>query len=105
MPQPPKTVSSARCYNHPTREAVAICTVTGHPYCRECIVEHEGRMVSAAVVAELLSRVPEKKRPWHLPLRRILVSAAGLLLLAYGFYLLGRILLAIPSRFHDGLFW
>lgn len=105
MDAPRTPLAQARCYNHPAREAVAICTVTGNPFCRECIVEHEGKMVSAEIVAQCLPVAEEAKSSWRGAALRALLSALALLLLAYGFYLLGRILLAMPNRFHEGVLW
>ncbi len=98
-------LSRSRCYNHPTREAVALCTVTGKPFCRECIVEHEGRMVSAEVVAGLLKKKDGPTRVWWKTPFQWCATALSFLLLCYGFYLLGRILLQIPARFHEGNYW
>ena len=99
------SISRSRCYNHPTREAVALCTVTGKPYCRECIVEHEGKMVAAHVVADLLAEPEQTSDSRWKRGRQWLVSGISLLVLWYGFFLLGRLLLSIPSRFHEGNFW
>lgn len=101
----PTSISHSRCYNHPTREAVALCTVTGRPYCRECIVEHKGKMVAAEVVAELLAEREDSGERWWKGGLRWMVAGLSFLVLWYGFYLLGRILLNIPGRFHEGNFW
>jgi hypothetical protein len=36
-----------RCWNHEHREAVCRCPECGRPYCRECVSEHETRLLCA----------------------------------------------------------
>lgn len=102
MPSMPQPVARMRCYNHPLREAAALCTVTGKPFCRECIVEHEGRMVSAAVVAELLAKKEKKAGGWWAGAVSWLVAGCSLFLIVWAFMLLGKILTSLPHAFHEG---
>jgi hypothetical protein len=37
-----------RCWNHEEREASCRCPACGRSYCRECVSEHEGRLLCAA---------------------------------------------------------
>jgi len=37
-----------RCWNHEAREAVCRCPQCGRSYCRECVTEHESRLLCAA---------------------------------------------------------
>jgi hypothetical protein len=98
------TPQRALCLNHPRREAAARCTSCGQPFCRECVTEFEGRMVCSACHRQK-SQVKEK------PLRdRALITASlqfiiGLVLLWLGAWVLGRVLLSIPSEFHEGTTW
>jgi hypothetical protein len=93
------------CLNHHEREAVARCPGCGHFYCRECISEHDDRIICAACLRKLL-RPAEKK---HSPALRWLVRAAAfgfsLMIGWLAFYLVGRILLNIPTSFHNGTIW
>jgi len=43
-----------RCLNHTFREAVARCPECGHYFCRECITEHEDRVVCASCLRKLV---------------------------------------------------
>jgi hypothetical protein len=36
------------CWNHEAREAACRCPACGRSYCRECVSEHEGRLLCAA---------------------------------------------------------
>jgi uncharacterized paraquat-inducible protein A len=94
-----------QCLNHPAREAAARCPECGHFYCRECIAEHDGRVICAACLHRLL-RAPRPPRP-AAPAWLSRATAFGLSL-AFGwlaFYLVGRILLSIPASVHDGTLW
>jgi hypothetical protein len=37
-----------RCWNHEAREAVCRCPQCGRSFCRECVTEHESRLLCAA---------------------------------------------------------
>jgi len=37
-----------RCWNHEAREAVCRCPECGRSFCRECVTEHEARLLCAA---------------------------------------------------------
>lgn len=98
------TLHRAVCLNHPRREAAARCTACGRPFCRECVTEFEGRMVCSACHREKLQVKEKPKRDWAI-LTAGLQGAAGLGLLWLGAWLLGRVLLSIPSEFHEGITW
>src|SRR5580658_10096129 len=40
-----------RCWNHEAREAACRCPACGRSYCRECVSEHEGRLLCAACLS------------------------------------------------------
>jgi hypothetical protein len=94
----------ASCLNHPRREAAARCTSCGRPFCRECVTELEGRMVCGACHREK-SQVKEKPRRDWAPVTAGLQLIVGLGLLWLGAWVLGRVLLSIPSEFHEGTTW
>src|SRR2546429_9979935 len=51
-----------RCFNHALREAAARCPECGHFYCRECITEHEDRVICANCLAKLAApRLMERR--------------------------------------------
>ena len=93
-----------RCLHHPTREAVARCPECHHSYCRECVVEHEERVLCATCVKKILSR-EGKSKAWGARLLGATHLLLSFLLLWIVFFALGRILLAIPSDFHEGEVW
>ena len=94
----------AVCLNHPRREAAARCTSCGQPFCRECVTEFEGRMVCGACHRAKVQVKEKPKRDWAM-LSATFQLVLGLALLWLGTWLLGRVLLNIPSEFHEGTTW
>lgn len=67
------------CWNHETREAVCRCPGCGRSYCRECVTEHEARLLCAACLRKSLPEAaPERRFVGRVP--RVLLLAGGLLL-------------------------
>ena len=93
------------CFNHSRREAVARCPLCSRFFCRECVTEHEGRMLCTTCLSGLVRSTPKTRRPWRIWLSSLLQGGFGLLLLWIVFYLIGRLLLAIPHSFHEGTIW
>jgi len=94
-----------RCLHHPQREAVARCLQCTRFFCRECIVEHEARVICAGCLARIAS-APATAPKWRL--RALLPASgagAGLLIAWLVFYFLGRALLEVPDDFHASKLW
>jgi hypothetical protein len=86
------------CFLHPEREAAARCPACRRAFCRECVTEHEGRVLCAPCLSAAAS-------PAAAPRRRLagpLAAAAGLLAAWLFFFLLGRLLVALPSPVGEG---
>ena len=97
-------LSLQRCFNHLAREAVARCPSCAQFYCRECITEHDDRVICAACLRKL-AHVPLTQRTGFLLLFRVGQGLMGLLLVWFFFYLLGETLLGLPTSFHEGTLW
>jgi hypothetical protein len=93
-----------RCFNHAAREAVARCPECGHFFCRECITEHDDRVICAACLKKL-ARAPLLRRPGFAWAIRAVQCAFGIFVVWFFFYLVGEGLLALPSSFHEGTLW
>jgi hypothetical protein len=93
-----------RCFNHAGREAVARCPECTQYFCRECITEHEDRVVCSACLKKL-ARVPLTKRPAFTKFLKIAQCAAGIVVAWFFFFLIGDALLKIPASFHEGTLW
>lgn len=98
-------LDEARCFNHPDRVAVAKCPGCSRFFCRECVTEHEGKMMCRECIE--MSLVSEEKSPSGVSLINMIPFACavlGLLALLLFFVLFGKIVGAIPSEFHSGTF-
>lgn len=96
-----------QCTLHPQREAAARCSSCAGFFCRECVTEHDLRMLCARCLRETASsKEPTKKhRSLLAPPAVFLQLGLGAALLWFSFYLLGRLLLAVPANFHEGTLW
>ena len=99
-----QTLASQRCLNHPEREAVARCPECSRFFCRECITEHDDRVICAACLKKLAKKqdAAPGRRANLWPLAQ---AASGLCMAWFVFYVIGRLLLAAPSEFHDQSLW
>lgn len=93
-----------RCMNHGQREAVARCPECSHFFCRECIAEHEGRVVCANCLAGLV-KASGGRRTARYRLAHLLPFIAALLFIWICFLSLGQALLSLPDAFHSGEVW
>lgn len=97
-------LASRRCHNHRGREAAARCPQCGRFFCRECVTDHDDRLLCAAC----LKRASGPGRGLRAPLQALAGAcqlALGTLIMWVVFYQLGRWLLSLPSAFHDGSIW
>jgi hypothetical protein len=93
-----------RCFNHSRREAAARCPECRHHFCRECITEHEDRVICASCLRKLVKGSSSARRGFANVARAIQVLA-GLVTVWFFFYLFGQTLLSIDSSFHEGTVW
>lgn len=99
--------ATRKCVRHTEREAVARCPSCGGDFCRECIVEHDGRVLCANCLAKTLTASDAAKAPvaWSRRSGDAAVTLACVLLLWIAFYGFGQFLKAIPPRVHEGTVW
>jgi hypothetical protein len=99
-----KTLSAQRCYNHAQREAAARCTECQRFFCRECVSEHDHRVICSSCL-EKLAR-PARKAGGRLAVARdLFLFLAAFFLMWIVFFTCGKALLALPSSFHEGAVW
>src|SRR4029434_10960446 len=98
------SLTEQRCLNHALREAVARCPECTRFFCRECITEHDDRVICAACLRKL-ARVPLLRRRGLPRTFRTAQVMLGLLAAFLFFYLIGNALLSIPASFHEGELW
>jgi hypothetical protein len=96
----PATLHRQRCWNHASREAVCRCPSCSRFFCRECVTEHDERLLCAACVLKAVTA----QKPTHSWRRRWLLraaAAAGLALAWTAFYGAGRALSEISARIRE----
>jgi hypothetical protein len=87
-----------RCWRHSSREAVARCPECARFFCRECVVEHVGRMICS----DCMARKATAAAAGRFSTARWSFFAAGGFLLAWViFYYLGVMLARVPSDFFE----
>ncbi|MBF0530347.1 MAG: rhomboid family protein [Deltaproteobacteria bacterium] len=96
--------SRLRCFHHPSREAAARCLECHRNFCRECVTEHEGRLLCATCLDKRLKPKRERSRRWGAAIR-IIHLLLGLWLAGTFFYYTGQALMQIPESFHEGTIW
>jgi hypothetical protein len=99
-----QSLAYQRCFNHGEREAAARCPECGQFFCRECITEHEDRVICAACLGKL-ARIPLMKRKGLIGVRLACQCLLGVIVAWFFFYLVGESLLALPTSFHEGKLW
>ena len=99
-----QSLAHQRCFNHATREAVARCPECKQFFCRECVTEHEDRVVCSACLKKLTHK-PLAQRLAFAQIFWLAQCALGLLIAWYFFFLIGEGLLKLPSSFHEGTLW
>lgn len=101
------TLAQQRCFHHALREAVARCPECRRYYCRECITEHEERLICSSCL-RLLAAPPERPG-WRLRLgwmaAALVPGLLGIIAAWFFFYAIGAMLLSVPTSFHDGSLW
>lgn len=98
-------VARQRCFHHPAREAVARCPACRRFFCRECVTEHDDRMLCSSCLARETTSKTFHRGRWWARWWPWLQGGGGLALIWVLFYLLGWMLLAIPHEFHEGAVW
>ena len=99
-----RDIAQQRCLLHWQREAAAKCPSCLRYFCRECVTEHEGRMICSSCLRKIVPTEQQRRHPFR-GFFRALQMAAGIVTLWIFFYYLGQILLELPASFHEGTMW
>ncbi|MBV8819912.1 MAG: hypothetical protein JO022_16230 [Acidobacteriaceae bacterium] len=86
-------VFTQRCLLHSAREAVARCPQCRNYFCRECVTEHDQRLICTACLKRI-SLQPAKKRALGL---EPFAPALGFLFAWIAFYFIAWVLSRLPS--------
>ncbi len=93
-----------RCWNHEAREAAVRCPLCKRHFCRECVTEHDERLLCAGCLNKLVRRGSRNRGrlAWA---RRALSCAFGMLVAWVVFYTMGQLLPQIPTPPEEGAAW
>ena len=85
------------CWNHETREAVCRCPECGRTFCRECVTEHEARLLCARCLETQAqsSGAAHRRKPGT---TGVWMAVAGLFLAWILFYGAGQALILVTGR-------
>src|SRR6185295_1756171 len=93
----PTPIIHQRCWNHEAREAVCRCPGCGRSYCRECVTEHDARLLCRSCLAGLAGAT----RIRGAGMRRMLPAAmalGGILLAWVVFYAAREAVVLLSAR-------
>jgi hypothetical protein len=101
----PENVAHQHCWNHSVRGAVCRCPICQRPFCRECVSEHDARLLCATCI-KAASLTPVQARRRTAPLFLAAMALASTLLAWIIFFSLGQIIMesvtvADRSAWHD----
>lgn len=97
-------LAKQRCNHHAHREAAARCPVCSRYFCRECVTEHDGRVLCAPCLHTLLHLSDGPRQGWRRGVRCV-SAVASFVMLWLLFYGLAQALLSLPYTFHEGTLW
>lgn len=97
-------LAAQRCQHHAQRQAVARCPACGRYFCRECVTEHDGRVLCAACLHALLHPAEGARQGWRWG-GRCVSAAVSFAMLWLLFYWLAQGLLSLPEIFHEETSW
>jgi hypothetical protein len=98
------TIVHERCFNHALREAVARCPECRQSFCRECVIEHDDRVLCASCLKKVAAVAFSTRRAFT-GVIHLTQCVVGLLITWFFFFLIGEMLLRLPSTFHEGGLW
>lgn len=97
------SLSDQKCFNHALREAVARCTECRNFYCRECITDHEKKLICTSCLEQ--REIAEQKSTARFSIAKPFFTLVACFVLFLMFYAFGETLLLMPDSFHDGTIW
>jgi hypothetical protein len=86
-----------RCWNHEGREAVCQCPGCSRSFCRECVTEHEARLL-CAVCLEVEFRTGRPRRSVMSGAAIATLALASLLFTWAIFFCLGEAIMSLNAR-------
>ena len=96
--------SQRRCHNHRERQAACRCPGCGFDFCRECVTEHDERLLcSRCMLQSTAGHAHRRARGGVLP--RIGIGLAGILAAWMFFFLVGEFATTMLAPKHEVQTW
>lgn len=92
-----ENVAQQHCWNHAVRGAVCRCPVCHRPFCRECVSEHEARLLCAICIQASVAGSDRGRSRRGSPLLFTAMALASTLLAWAIFFSLGQIIMESVS--------
>jgi uncharacterized paraquat-inducible protein A len=99
----PSSVAKRRCRNHIERQAACRCPGCGFDFCRECVTEHDERLLCSRCMAQLTGSIQEPSR--SAALRTLAQAVAGIVAAFLFFFLAGELTSMVVSPSHEVRAW
>jgi len=97
-------ITHERCFNHALREAAARCPQCRRYFCRECVTEHDDRVLCTSCLKQSPA-LPHSRGRQMARLVKVICCIAGLLTTWFFFFMFGDMLTSMPSKFHKAVLW
>ncbi len=97
-------IERKRCSLHSQREAVAQCLECQNYFCRECVTEHDDRVLCSGCLDRVAEERFTRKKGFRF-IRGTVSFFTGLIIVWFFFYMVGSTLLKLPASFHEGTLW
>ena len=98
------SIHQQRCFHHGFREAVAKCPSCEQFFCRECITEHDDRMICASCLKKQVQPMKAGRRSVRIALHAV-QAVCGFMIIWTVFFFIGQILLEVETDVHEGTLW
>jgi uncharacterized paraquat-inducible protein A len=99
----PSSFASRRCRNHIERQAACRCPGCGFDFCRECVTEHDERLLCSRCMAELGASGTRPSR--SKTIGTIAQAVAGIAAAWIFFFLAGELTSMVVSPSHEVRAW
>jgi hypothetical protein len=99
----PSSFASRRCRNHIDRQAACRCPGCGFDFCRECVTEHDERLLCSRCVAGL--NFPATRASRTKSIKAIAQCVVGIAAAWIFFFLAGELTSIIVSPSHEVRAW
>ena len=99
-----ESVVQQHCWNHTVRGAVCRCPVCHRPFCRECVSEHDSRLLCATCIRAAVSEPDRARRSTRIWAPAVILAStllAWAIFFSLGQFIMESVTLADRSAWRD----